>query len=176
MTAQTLAKPATAQEKYEARFAEFARADGVKFATPEAERSYREHVQMFKDVVQLKKPKRVPVCPIVGFYPFAYAGVTPEEAMYDYDKLAFALKKFHADFLPDSLAVAPIYGCGKALDVLDYKLYRCPAAGCRRRRPISASRPSTCAPTSTTRSSPIPPAISCASISRASSGRSTPGR
>jgi hypothetical protein len=123
------AKPSTTDEKYEAKWAEFARAEGTEFATPEAERNYRDHVQMFKDATELKKPKRVPVCPNVGFYPFAYAGVTPEQAMYDYGKLAAALKKYHAEFRPDSLAVAPIYGCGKALDILDYKLYRWPGRG-----------------------------------------------
>lgn len=120
---------AAAAEKFEARFAEFAAPKDTKFTTPEAERAYRERVQMFKDVVQLKKPKRVPVCPAIGFFPFAYAGVTAEEAMYDYDKLAMGLKKYHADFLPDSLAVAPLYGCGRALDILDYKLYRWPGRG-----------------------------------------------
>jgi hypothetical protein len=129
MTTQTAQKPPTAKEKYEARWAEFARAEGVQFATPEAERNYRAHVLMFKDAVELRKPARVPVCPNIGFYPFAYAGVTAEQAMYDYDKLAFALQKYHADFLPDSLAGAPLYGCGRALDILDYKLYRWPGRG-----------------------------------------------
>src|SRR5690606_36874517 len=112
-----------------ARFAQHARAEGNKFATPEAEAAYRESVQMLKDVVELKKPKRVPICPNVGFYPFAYAGVTAEEAMYDYGRMAMALKKYHADFQPDSLAPAPLYGCGKALDILDYKLFRWPGRG-----------------------------------------------
>jgi hypothetical protein len=119
----------SANEKFEARFKEFMTPPDVKFATPEAESAYRGRVQMFKDVIELKKPKRVPVCPSVGFYPFAYAGVTAEEAMYDYGKLGMALKKFHADFLPDSLSVAPIYGCGKVFDILDYKLYRWPGRG-----------------------------------------------
>lgn len=116
-------------ERFEIRFNEFSSPQNVKFASPEIERAYKERVQMFKDVVQLKKPKRVPVCPNIGFYPFAYAGVTPQQAMYDYDKLAMALQKFHADFLPDSLAVAPIYGSGKVFEILDYKLYRWPGHG-----------------------------------------------
>jgi hypothetical protein len=129
MTAQAQAKPATAQEKYEARWAELARAEGTEFATTEAEQGFRERVQMLKHVVELRKPKRVPVCPNIGFYPFAYAGVTAEQAMYDYLKMAMALHKYHADFQPDSLAAAPLYGCGRALDILDYKLYRWPGRG-----------------------------------------------
>jgi hypothetical protein len=116
-------------EKFEAHFQEFRSAPGMSFATPEAEQAYQQRVQMFKDAIQVKKPVRVPVCPTIGFYPFAYAGVTAQEAMYDYDKLGFALKKFHADFLPDSLSTAPIYGSGKIFEILDYKLYRWPGHG-----------------------------------------------
>ncbi|MBN1889920.1 MAG: hypothetical protein JW850_18135 [Thermoflexales bacterium] len=119
----------TPQEKLDARFTELASPQGVQFASPEAERAYKQRVQMFKDVVQLKKPARIPVCPTMGFYPFAYAGVTAEEAMYDYEKQGYALKKFHADFLPDALSGAAIYGAGKLYDILDYKLYRWPGRG-----------------------------------------------
>jgi hypothetical protein len=116
-------------EKQEARFEAWLSPEGMQFASPEAEKAYKGRVQMIKDVVQLKKPVRVPVCPNVGFYPFAYAGVTPEEAMYDYDRLGYALKKFHQDFQPDSLSSAPIYGPGKVFEMLDYKLYRWPGHG-----------------------------------------------
>lgn len=119
----------TPDEKLEARFAGWLAPQGLQFATPEAERAYQERVQMVKDVVQLKKPARVPVCPSIGFFPFAYAGVTAEEAMYNYEKLGYALQKYHQDFLPDSLASAPIYGPGKVFELLDYKLYRWPGHG-----------------------------------------------
>ncbi len=128
MTAENWQKMNPA-EKMESRFAAWIQAEGVEFASPEAKQAYQERVQMVKDVVQLKKPTRIPVAPNTGFYPFAYAGVTPEEAMYDYDKLGYALKKYHADFLPNSLASAPIYGPGKVFELLDYKLYHWPGHG-----------------------------------------------
>src|SRR5512143_2973029 len=105
-------------EKLEAHFQEFMSAPGVQFASPEAEQAFKQRVQMIKDVVEVKKPARVPVCPTIGFYPFTYAGVTAQEAMYDYGKLAAALMKFHSDFLPDSLSSAPIYGSGKIFEIL----------------------------------------------------------
>jgi uroporphyrinogen-III decarboxylase len=43
--------------------------------------------------------------------------------------LGFALKKFHTDFLPDSISASPIYGSGKIFEILDYKLYRWPGHG-----------------------------------------------
>jgi uroporphyrinogen-III decarboxylase len=116
-------------EKFEARFASWMSAREIEFASPEAEQGYKQRTQMIKDATQLKKPERVPVCPNIGFYPFAYAGVTAEEAMYDYDKLGLALKKFHRDFVPDSLTIAPVYGAGKIFEILDYKLYRWPGHG-----------------------------------------------
>ena len=128
MTAENWQKM-TPDEKMESRFDAWITAEGVEFADPEAKQAYQERVQMVKDVVQLKKPTRIPVAPNTGFYPFAYAGVTAEEAMYDYDKLGYALKKYHADFLPNSLASAPIYGPGNVFEVLDYKLYHWPGHG-----------------------------------------------
>jgi len=128
MTTETMQK-LSPSEKFEAHFKEWMAPEGVEFASPDVERAFHERTQMIKDVVQLKKPKRVPVCPNIGFYPFAYAGVTAEEAMYDTDKLGMALKKFHADFVPDSLSGAPIYGSGQIFEILDYKLYRWPGHG-----------------------------------------------
>jgi uroporphyrinogen-III decarboxylase len=103
--------------------------EGIEFASAEVQKSYQRRVQMFVDVITLKKPERVPVCPAIGFYPFVYAGVTSEQAMYDYGKLAYALRKFHTDFLPDTMAGTALYGSGKVLETLDYKLYRWPGHG-----------------------------------------------
>jgi len=119
----------TTNEKFESRFAAWISTEGKPFDNAEAEIAYRQRTQMIKDAVDLKKPFRVPVCPNVGFYPFAYAGVTAEEAMNDYERLGYGLKKFHADFQPDSLSSAPIYGPAKIFELLDYKLYRWPGHG-----------------------------------------------
>jgi len=113
----------TPDEKFEARFATYAAAEGVNFATPEAEKTYKERVQAIKDVVQLKKPARIPILLNIGFFPFAYAGVTVKDATYNYERLGYALKKYHTDFQPDNLASALIYGSGKLFEILDYKLY-----------------------------------------------------
>jgi len=104
-------------------------AEGIEFASPEVQSAYQRRVQMFIDVITLKKPERIPVCPAMGFYPFVYAGLTSEQAMYDYEKLGYALRKYHADFLPDSMAGTALYGSGKVLEILDYRLYRWPGHG-----------------------------------------------
>ena len=116
-------------QKLEERFRKWKSAEGIEFASPDARQAYERRVQMLTDVINIRKPERVPVFAMPGFYPFAYAGVTPREAMYDYEKLAYALKKFHTDFLPDTTGGTVLYGAGKVLEILDYKLYRWPGHG-----------------------------------------------
>ncbi len=118
----------TPEEKLETRFDIWMNPEGVEF-TPEAEKSFKERTQIIKDAVQLKKPSRIPICPMMGFYPFPYAGFTAQDAMYDYDKLGKAMKKYHQDFQPDCLASSFLYGPGKIFELLDYRLYKWPGHG-----------------------------------------------
>ena len=119
----------TPSEKLEARLRAWQHPEGIQFANKEVEQAYKKRVQMLIDVVKLKKPERVPVSISTGFYPFVYSGFTPRDAMYDYEKLGASMRKFHADFLPDVLATSALYGPGKALEIMDYKLYRWPGHG-----------------------------------------------
>lgn len=116
-------------ERFEARYQTWASAPGVQFATLEAERAYKERAQMFKDVVQLKKPVRVPILGNSGIFPFSYAGVTVEEGMCDYQKLGLAWKKYNRDFEFDTLSSCLLAGPSKVFEILDYKLYHWPGHG-----------------------------------------------
>ncbi len=120
----------SSDEKQEALFDQWLSPQGVEFASPEAEKAYKERVTRFKDAIQLKKlPDRVPVFPIAGFFPAFYAGITPQEAMYDYDKCSMAYKKYVLDFEPDAHIGAIGPGPGKFFDILNYKLYKWPGHG-----------------------------------------------
>jgi hypothetical protein len=110
----------TASEKYDERVRIWKSPSGVRFASQSVEQGYRQRVQMLVDAIELKKPERVPVALNVGFYACTYAGITPKEGTYDYAKLAYAIKKFNADFLPDTLTSAFYCGPGKALEIVDY--------------------------------------------------------
>ncbi len=102
----------------------------IKFQSPQAEKAYKERIIRIKDAIQLKKlPDRVPALLLPSFFPVYYAGMTPQEVMYDYDKLNIAFKKFLIDFEPDVNIgnVAP--GPGKFFEILDYKLYSWPGHG-----------------------------------------------
>ncbi len=86
----------TRQEKFDAIFEAWA-SQPIQFASPEAEAKYKERVQIWKDVIQLKKPVRVPFLMTSGIHPFLHAGITTEEGMYDYEKMSAAFKKYNDD-------------------------------------------------------------------------------
>jgi uroporphyrinogen-III decarboxylase len=102
----------------------------LKFQSPEADANYKASINRIKDAVQLKKtPDRVPVTILPSMFPYINAGMTVEEAMYDYDKCTAAFKKFMLEFKPDMNIGASAPGPGKFYEILDYKLYAWPGHG-----------------------------------------------
>jgi hypothetical protein len=125
----------SADEKQEAQFQKLLtpkdpQGNDLKFQSPEAEASYKASITRIKDAVQLKKtPDRVPIALLPSMFPFISAGMTIQEAMYDYDKCAAAFKKFILEFKPDMHIGAAQAGPGKFYEILDYKLYKWPGHG-----------------------------------------------
>ena len=128
----------TPAQKRAERFQRWQYPEGVPFANADVKQAYERRVQMFRDVIELRKPERIPVFPVMGFYPCLHAGITAQEAMYDHTKLALAHTKYYADFLPDALSGAILTGPGKLFELLDYRLYRWPGHG------VSATAPYQC--------------------------------
>ena len=128
-------KKMSAEEKQEALFERWLSpkdhtGNDLKFKSPEAEKAYKTRITRIKDAVQMKKlPDRVPVILFPGHYPVYYGGLTPYEAMYDYDKNCEAFTKFITDFDPDAHPGAVVAGPGKFYEILDYKLYAWPGHG-----------------------------------------------
>lgn len=121
-----------AEKKQEERFQVWLSGENIPFAGPEAEAAYKERVTLMKDAIQMKKaPPRIPICPSVGHFPIEYAGISWHDAMYDYDKLAQAWEKYHDDFAPDAFGAPRTVVPGKALDILDFSLYRWAGHGLR---------------------------------------------
>ena len=119
----------TPEEKKEERFAVLLSAKGVRFQSPEAEASFKANVKRLKDVIQLKKPDRVPVLILGTFVQAQLYGVTPFECMYQYEKLIDAHRKFLQDYKPDLFSSPAFAGCGNIFDTLGYKQYRWPGRG-----------------------------------------------
>jgi hypothetical protein len=119
----------SADEKQEAQFQKLLapkdpEGKDFKFQSPEAEKAYKDRITRIKDALQLKKlPDRVPVCPLPNMFPYNYAGLTIQEAMYDYEKCVAAFKKYVLDFEPDMHIGASGPGPGRFYEILDYKLY-----------------------------------------------------
>ena len=128
-------KEMSSDEKQEAQFQKLLvpkdpEGNDLKFQSPEADANYKASINRIKDAVQLKKtPDRVPVTILPSMFPYINAGMTVEEAMYDYDKCTAAFKKFMLEFKPDMNIGASAPGPGKFYEILDYKLYAWPGHG-----------------------------------------------
>lgn len=112
------------KQRRQRRFERWLSARGVEFASDAARADYTQRVQLLIDAITLKKPPRVPVSVNVHFYLAGHSGLTKREAMYDHQKSADALMKFHQDFQPDfqSKPVAP----AKVFELLDLKFIEWP--------------------------------------------------
>jgi len=125
----------SADEKQEAQFQKLLtpkdpEGNDIQFQSPEAAAAYKASITRIKDAVQLKKtPDRVPVALLPSMFPFINAGMTVQEAMYDYDKAVAAFRKFILEFKPDLHIGAAQAGPGKFYEILDYKLYSWPGHG-----------------------------------------------
>ncbi len=101
----------------------------VPFQSAEAKASYQASLTRLKDAILLREPDRVPVTVLPSMFPYLNAGMTVEEAMYDYDKCTSAFKKFILELKPDMNIGASAPGPGKFYEILDYKLYSWPGHG-----------------------------------------------
>jgi hypothetical protein len=102
----------------------------VPFQSAEAEKAYKDRIFRFKDAIQMEKlPDRVPVTIFPSMFPWTNAGMTVQEAMYDYAKCAEVFQNFVLEFEPDVHWGAYAPGPGKMYEILDYKLYSWPGHG-----------------------------------------------
>lgn len=92
------------------------------------EELFRQRTKRVEDAIQLKVPDRVPHIPYFSYFPAKYAGITPRDAFYDYNKWKSACIKTILDFEPDMYFVAPIIP-GPVLEALDCKQVKWPGHG-----------------------------------------------
>ena len=96
-----------AGQKQEEQFNTWLLGESIPFADNNAAAAYRERVSLIEDAIQLKKiPSRIPICPSAGFFPIQYAGASMYDAMYDYEILTTAWKKY-CDDLPRMRTTLP---------------------------------------------------------------------
>lgn len=105
-------------------------AEDFIFKDNHAKKRYQTNLQRFVDSVFLEKqPDRVPVF-ITGTFlvPNLY-GLSPYEAMYDYEAVIEAHIRFLRDFDPDYALTPTTIGSGKVLEIIGFKQYRWPGHG-----------------------------------------------
>jgi len=122
----------TPAEKREERFKQWLSPPGVSFPTKQAEKAYKERVTRFTKAFKLQEPDRVPVVlPSIGNYAAFYAGTDLRTVMYDYDAMTKAWLKFLKDFDQDMDTFVPpaMVPPGRALEAVDYRLYKWPGHG-----------------------------------------------
>jgi len=92
-------------------------------------KEFKKRQQRVLDAVALKEPDRVPIIPFTQAFPMYYAGVSIQEAMNEFDKCAYALDKFYAEFKPD-LGWDPILMYpAKFMEFVGVKWFRWPGYG-----------------------------------------------
>jgi uroporphyrinogen-III decarboxylase len=109
---------------------------GVEFVSPEAARRYKIRAQRMVDAYNVTEPDRVPIMMPVGNLPLILGGVSTYEAMYDVEKGIKACNQFNEKYAEELEYFAfPMVAPGKAMEILDYKLYAWPGHGLSRQAP-----------------------------------------
>jgi hypothetical protein len=119
----------TPAEKREERFKRWISPPGVSFASPQSAKAYKERTTRLARALQLQVPDRVPVFLPAEFFAASYAGTNLRTVMYDYAELKRAWLKFLNEFDADTFLSPGMVPPGRALDAVDYKLYRWPGHG-----------------------------------------------
>ncbi|HEC01455.1 MAG TPA: hypothetical protein ENI91_07160 [Sphingomonadales bacterium] len=103
------------------------RRGGRRMTDIEYNDAYKEREQRVLDVIALKQPDRVPVFLYSTFWQARYAGMTCEEAMYDYERLSAAIKDSVLEFDPDSYAlIHPAIALGPTMEIMGYQQLKWP--------------------------------------------------
>jgi hypothetical protein len=119
----------TPAQKREYRINLFLNPD-IKFVSQEAAKAYKIRAQRHVDAFNVKEPDRVPISLPVGNLPFNLAGVSMHTVMYDIEKGIEACKAFNEKYSEElEYYASPFAAPGKALELLDYKLYAWPGHG-----------------------------------------------
>jgi hypothetical protein len=121
-----------ADERRQARYARWKKPEKIEFVSPQVKQNYSERIQRVIDAIELKKtPDRVPTLSPAGFLPCFLYGVSCKDVMYDIDIAMQIWERFALEYPTDLIKAPSNQGAGfaKALEILDYQLYKWPGNG-----------------------------------------------
>jgi uroporphyrinogen-III decarboxylase len=106
-------------------------ADAINFVNTEAENAYKMRMERLIDVYSVREPDRVPVSLHIGSVPLYTSGTDYYNGMYDDEKLVRAYDEFNRGFSAelDTFLNPARVPSGRALEILDYRLYNWPGHG-----------------------------------------------
>lgn len=120
----------TREQKREYRLNRMLDTGSINFVSPEAEKNYKLRAQRQIDVYNVTEPDRVPVNLPIGNLPLLMEGLNSYTGMYEPEKAVAACKKFNEKYGKElEVFAAPMGMPGRALELLDYKLYYWPGYG-----------------------------------------------
>ena len=126
----------TPAQKREYRLNQFLNPTDIPFVSQEAAKAYKVRAQRMVDAFNVKEPDRVPISLPVGNLPLIMAGVSMHEAMYDIEKGIKACDAFNEKYSEElEYYAVPWVAPGKAMEILDYKLYAWPGHGLSKNAP-----------------------------------------
>jgi hypothetical protein len=102
------AQPAAAaawEELREQRFQNWLSAPGIHFVSSQAKQSYEARLTRIIRAIQIQEPDRVPCILPAGQFPAPNAGITVRTAMYDYEEMKRAWRKFLYEFDGDTCVI-----------------------------------------------------------------------
>jgi hypothetical protein len=120
----------TPAQKREYRLSKLVNPTHVKFVSPDAEKAFIIRAQRYVDAFNVKEPDRIPVNLPVGDLPNILHGVSTHTARYDIEKAIEASKAFNQKYSEElEYYATPSAAPGKAMEILDYRLYVFPGHG-----------------------------------------------
>jgi uroporphyrinogen-III decarboxylase len=122
----------TPEQKREQRIAWWrSSAETINFVSAEAGDAYKGRMERLIDVYSVREPDRVPVSLHIGSIPLYASGTDYYNGMYDDEKLIRAYDEFNKNFSAelDTFFNPGRVPSGKALEILDYRLYNWPGHG-----------------------------------------------
>jgi hypothetical protein len=126
----------TPAQKREHRIQQFLNPTGIQFVSPEAAKAYKVRAQRIIDAFNVEEPDEVPISLPVGNLPFILHGVSMHEVMYDIEKGIEACNAFNEKYSEElDFYAVPFAAPGKALEILDYRLYAWPGHGLSKAAP-----------------------------------------
>jgi Uroporphyrinogen decarboxylase (URO-D) len=93
------------EEKREQRFQKWLSAPGIRFVSSQAEQGHEARVTRIIQAIRVQEPDRVPCILPAGQFPAPNAGITVRTAMYDYNEMKRAWRKFLSEFDGDTCVV-----------------------------------------------------------------------